>query len=87
VASGLQGGVKRERRSFSPAQHQRQTQFRLIIGGLLILVAVGGGLIWAFYGRGAAITAVACLLGLVSILGLLWLILALLEKWVGEDES
>lgn len=86
MGSGFQGGVKRERRSFSPAQHQRQTQLQLIIGGLLILVAVGGGLIWAFYGRSTAITAVACLLGLVGILGLLWLILTLLEKWVGEDE-
>jgi hypothetical protein len=73
-------------RSFSPRRHWQQTQTRLIIGGLLILLVVGGGLVWAFYGRTAAITAVACLLGAGSIFGLLWLILALLERWVKDDE-
>ena len=75
-----------KRRSFSPDRHQRQTQFRLIIGGLLILLGVGGGLVWAIYGRSAAITAVLCLTGAGGVFGLLWLILALLELWVKEEE-
>jgi hypothetical protein len=38
------------------------------------------------YGRASAITAVACLLAVSSVFGLLWLILALLERWVKDDE-
>jgi uncharacterized membrane protein len=52
----------------------------------LILVLVGGGLVWAIYGRAAALTAIGCLLTAAGLFGLLWLILTLLERWVKEDE-
>jgi protein-S-isoprenylcysteine O-methyltransferase Ste14 len=78
--------VTKEKRSFDPRRHWHQTQARLIVGGMLILLVVGGTLVWVFYGRTAALTAIACLLATGGILGLLWLILALLERWVGEDE-
>jgi hypothetical protein len=78
--------MKRKDRLFSPRRHWQQTQSRLIVGGLLILLLVGGGLVWAIYGRAAALTAVACLLGASSVFGLLWLILAVLERWVKDDE-
>jgi polyferredoxin len=78
--------VKRKNRSFSPRQHWLQTQSRLIVGGMLILLVVGGGLVWAIYGPVAAITAAACLLGAGGVLGLLWLILAVLDRWVKNDE-
>jgi protein-S-isoprenylcysteine O-methyltransferase Ste14 len=78
--------MKRPRRSFSTERHRRQTQARLIFGGLLILVLVGGGLVWAIYGRAAALTAIGCLLTAAGLFGLLWLILTLLERWVKEDE-
>ena len=78
--------MKRRRRSFSSERHQRQTQARLIFGGLLILVIVGGGLVWAIYGRAAALTAIGCLLTVAGLFGLLWLILTLLEQWVKEEE-
>lgn len=77
---------EKRRRSFSPDRHRRQTQVRLIVWGLLILLGIGGGLVWLFYGRSAAVTAVVCLLAAVGILGLLWLILTLLERWVKEEE-
>jgi hypothetical protein len=78
--------VRRRKKDFSVDRHQRQTQNRLIIGGFLILLGVGGGLVWAFYGGTAAATAVACLLAAAGLFGLLWLILTLLELWVREDE-
>jgi protein-S-isoprenylcysteine O-methyltransferase Ste14 len=78
--------MRRPRRSFSPERHRRQTQARLILGGLLILVVVGGGLVWAIYGRAAALTAIGCLLTAAGLFGLLWMILTLLERWVKEDE-
>jgi len=78
--------MRRKKRSFSPDRHRQQTQIRLIAAGLLILVVVGGGLVWMIYGRAAAITAVSCLLVVMGLFGLLWLILGLLERWVKEDE-
>jgi hypothetical protein len=74
------------KRSFSPDRHRRQTQGRLVLAGLLILLGVGGGLVWLFYGQSAALTAALCLLGAAGIIGLLWLILTVLERWTREDE-
>jgi uncharacterized SAM-binding protein YcdF (DUF218 family) len=53
---------------------------------LLILLIVGGGLVWAIYGRSAAVMAVLCLLVGAGIFGLLWLLLSLLEMWVNDEE-
>jgi hypothetical protein len=53
---------------------------------MAILLIVGGGLVWAIYGSGAALTAVLCLLVCFGLFGLLWLLLSLLEAWVREDE-
>ena len=50
-------------------------------------MGVGGGLVWAIYGGSAAITALSCLLGAAGLVGLLWLILALLEMWVKEEDA
>ena len=80
------GPKKESRRSFDPRRHMQQTQGRLIIGGLALLIIVGGGLVWLLYGGQAAVTAVSCLLVAVGLVGLLWLILALLEKWARADE-
>ncbi|HEX9091658.1 MAG TPA: hypothetical protein VF831_09225 [Anaerolineales bacterium] len=43
-------------------KYARQTNFRLVIGFLLVLFIVGDGLIYIFYGRAAAITGLICLL-------------------------
>jgi hypothetical protein len=78
--------MKTKNRSFDPRRHWGQTQARLIVGGLAILVVVGGGLVWLLYGGSAAITAVLCLLVAAGVLGVLWLLLTLLERWVKEEE-
>lgn len=78
--------MKRNRRQFSLSRYRSQTQARLIAGGLLILLVVGGGLVWAIYGRSAAVMAVLCLLVGAGLFGLLWLLLSLLEIWVKDDE-
>lgn len=77
---------KRRRRLSDLERHRQQTYTRLVVGGLLVLVIVGGGLVWLLYGRTAALTAVVCLVVPAGLLGLLWLILSLLELWVREDE-
>lgn len=78
--------MRRKKRGFNLDRHRGQTQARLVAGGLIILVVVGGGLVWLIYGQAAAITAVFCFLAMGGIFGLLWLILALLDRWVREDE-
>ena len=63
-------------------RYARQTNARLIIGGILLLYLVGGGLIYIFYGKSAALTGLACLtLGLAPVV-LVWLILWVMEKVV-----
>jgi hypothetical protein len=76
----------KHRHPFSPDGHWQQTQVHLILGGILVLVVVGGGLVWLLYGPAAAITAASCFVAVAGIIGLLWLILRLLEAWAGSDE-
>jgi hypothetical protein len=58
--------------------YHRQTTFRLIIGGIILLFIVGDGLIYLIYGPGAAVTGFLCLgTGLIPV-GLTILALELL---------
>lgn len=57
-------------------RYASQTQARLIAGGLLLLFLVGDGLIYIFYGQGAAIMGLLCLgaglLPVIAIVLILW---------------
>ncbi len=59
-------------------QYARQTNVRLVAGFLVLLLLVGDGLIYLFYGRYAALMGAMCILaGLVPvalILAALWVI-------------
>lgn len=49
--------------------YAKQTNFRLILGGVGLLFIVGLGLILIFYGKGAVLTGFLCILaGLLPIL-------------------
>jgi len=67
-------------------QYARQTNFRLIVGFILLLFILGDGLIYLFYGQGAATMGLICLIGalmpIVLILAALWII-----DWVGKLNS
>ena len=67
----------------------RQTNFRLLLGGALLVFVVGLGLIYVFYGAGGALTGLACLLAALVPVGLtilaLWLI-ELVVKRANEDD-
>ena len=65
-------------------KYARQTNARLITGGLLLLFGVGIGLIYLFYGARAAGMGFACLaLGLTPLL-LIWLALAVVG-WITKQ--
>lgn len=42
-------------------------------------------MVWALYGRTAAVTAIAFLLVGAGLFGLLWLILAVLDLWAKKE--
>lgn len=64
-------------------KYATQTNKRLILGGIGLLYIVGGGLIYAIYGREAAITGVICLTFGLSPIVLAWLALSLVG-WIAR---
>lgn len=65
-------------------KYASQTNTRLILGALLVLLVVGVGLVWAIYGIGAAITGLLCigagLLPVLIIIGVLWMMDYIVRK-------
>ena len=59
----------------------RDTNVRLVIGALLLLLLLGDGLIWLIYGPGGAMMGLLCILGAFVPIGLILLFLALLD-WI-----
>jgi TM2 domain-containing membrane protein YozV len=60
-------------------KYASQTNIRLVLGGILLIFVIGIGLIYLFYGQGAALTGLLCLVvGLIPLL-LIWFMFWLLE--------
>ena len=62
----------------------RGTEIRLVVGFFVLLYGVGGGLIWIFYSRNAAILGMLCMTGGLLFFLLLYGIVWALGKWAGE---
>ena len=60
-------------------EYARSTQVRLIAGFLLLVFIVGDGLIFIFYGTGAGLSGLICLLG-----ALLPILLIVFFLWVAD---
>lgn len=64
-------------------KYARQTNFRLIVGALLLLFIVGDGLIYLIYGSRAALMGLLCLFaGLTPVL--LILLVLLIMDWIAN---
>ena len=63
--------MKRDLRAYA-----RQTNVRLAVGAILVLLVGGGGLIWLIYGKDAASMGLFCLVA-----GLTPVVLILLVFW------
>jgi len=59
----------------------RQTNVRLGVGGVLLLLIVGTGLVYYIYGPGAAVGGLLCLFAALLPIGLIFLSLAVLD-WI-----
>jgi hypothetical protein len=55
--------LKMKKNNSDIGEYKFQTNLRVIIWFVLILVLVGLGLVWVFYGRNAALFGFLCLLG------------------------
>jgi len=62
-------------------KYARQTNVRIGVGAVFLLLIVGTGLIYFIYGPGAAVTGLLCLLAGLLPIGLIFLSLALLD-WI-----
>jgi hypothetical protein len=68
--------MKRDLRDYA-----RQTNVRLIIGGLLLLFLVGDGLIYFIYGPAAAVSGLLCIgVGLIPVI-LIFLVFVVMD-WI-----
>lgn len=68
-------------------KYASQTNFRLILGGLIILLVVGEGLIWIIYGGPAALMGLLCIgAGLIPVI-IIVIILAVMEKIVKNQRG
>jgi len=67
-------------------KYARQTNVRLGVGAALLLIIVGGGLIYYIYGPGAAIGGLLCLLGALVPISLILLSLAVLD-WIQKRDN
>lgn len=74
----------RNRRGVNPQRFTQSTELRLVAGFFVILYLVGGGAIWLVYGRAAALLAGLCMTGGVLLFALLYGLVWLLGRWVGE---
>jgi uncharacterized SAM-binding protein YcdF (DUF218 family) len=64
-------------------KYARQTNVRLIVGAVLLLLVVGDGLIYLIYGQGAAFLGLFCLLAAVIPIALTLIVLVLLD-WISK---
>jgi hypothetical protein len=67
-------------------RYARQTNFRLIVGFILLLFIVGDGLIYWFYGQGAALMGLLCLVGVSMPLALILIALWIID-WVANQNK
>jgi membrane protein implicated in regulation of membrane protease activity len=62
-------------------KYARQTNIQLAVGAVLLLFIIGDGLIYLFYGAGAAVFGILCLLGGMVPVVLVVLVLLLFD-WI-----
>jgi len=63
-------------------KYARQTNVRLVFGGILLIFIVGIGLIYGFYGGRAALTGLLCMVLGLAPLVMIWFALWILDLLV-----
>ncbi len=68
-------------------KYSKNTNVRLAVGAFVLLFVVGTGLIWAFYGKGAAGMGLICLLAALLPIVLIAAIFLAMEWFVKRERS
>lgn len=76
--------MHRRRISFNARRFAKSMEGQLVIAFFVLLYGVGGGLIWLFYGRAAALLGLACISGGMLFFLLLYAIMLLIGYLAGE---
>jgi hypothetical protein len=67
-------------------RYARQTNYRLLVGGIALLYLVGGGLIYLIYGRAALVSGLVCITtGLIPVI-LVYVFLAAMG-WIAKKAN
>lgn len=56
-------------------KYTRETNIRIVVGALFLLLIIGSGMIWLFYGAGAAMMGLLCMLAGLIPIALIFLLL------------
>jgi hypothetical protein len=65
-------------------QNRRRTERNLLFLVIFVLVVGGTGLIGLIWGLNAVVLSSVCLISGAALIGGLWLLLTLIQKWVDE---
>lgn len=76
--------MARQPKQFSSRTYARSVELGIFIRVWILLDVVGGGLIWFFYGRMAALLGFLCITGAMLFILILYGFLILVERWAGE---
>ena len=68
-------------------EYSKSTTVRLFLGFVILLIVVGLGLIYLFYGKGAIFTGLLCVLGGLAPIGLIFLFLIIINKIVEKNRK
>jgi hypothetical protein len=69
---------------FHAQRFLRQTEGQLVVAFFVLLYGVGGGAIWYYYGRYAALLGWICMTGGLLLFLLLYALVWLIGRWAGE---
>ena len=68
---------------------EKQTRFRLVAGGLLLIIILGEILIYIFYGYNAALAGIVCMLvglsPIIIVMIVLWGLEWIVHRWDNTD--
>lgn len=76
--------MRRQDGRFNASRYASSVEWRLVAGFAVLLYGVGGGLVWWFYGPGAALLSWLCFTVALLFFAALYGVLVIVGRWAGE---
>ena len=71
--------------NFNSRGHRGRTETILVVGGFVIIAALGCVIIWLVYGAIAALVGLFIIVTAIGLFSLFYFLLKLIERWLGPD--